>query len=141
MINNNDTIDTTTNDTTTNTTETARNTCPICIEEIDSVNEYNTPCGHCFHNDCIQTWLVTNNSCPMCRARVLEEPELVGPRELVVVESTRQIVFTVLRELVANNRAFTIANISIEVRRYFAWRRHVLRLEAGRLIREQRRRL
>lgn len=25
------------------------------------------PCGHCFHQNCVQRWLLEANSCPMCR--------------------------------------------------------------------------
>lgn len=26
-----------------------------------------TPCGHYFHENCLEIWLDTNESCPMCR--------------------------------------------------------------------------
>ncbi|KAG5631872.1 hypothetical protein H5410_003589, partial [Solanum commersonii] len=42
--------------------------CPICMVEfgIDS-KASQLPCKHFFHNDCIVTWLINNNTCPLCR--------------------------------------------------------------------------
>ena len=43
--------------------------CSICLEndnqqEISKIEK----CGHCFHTNCVQRWLVENNSCPICRS-------------------------------------------------------------------------
>ena len=39
--------------------------CPICMEE---VREHRIlPCRHVFCKDCINRWLVSKNSCPVCR--------------------------------------------------------------------------
>ncbi len=39
--------------------------CPICMEE---VREHRIlPCKHVFCKDCINRWLVSKNSCPVCR--------------------------------------------------------------------------
>lgn len=47
----------------------AENTeCTICLEKLavgDSA--LRIPCGHVFHEDCVRTWLQSNNQCPMCR--------------------------------------------------------------------------
>lgn len=41
--------------------------CPICMEKLN----YKThlQCGHCFHDDCIDTWLSSHNTCPLCRQK------------------------------------------------------------------------
>ena len=48
--------------------------CPICISEIDTLDElYTTNCNHSFHHSCLKEWVKTkleNNdrySCPCCR--------------------------------------------------------------------------
>lgn len=43
-------------------------TCAICFEEVDDTKEFQvTPCNHAFHASCLQEWLNSNMSCPMCR--------------------------------------------------------------------------
>lgn len=43
--------------------------CPICITEFEDGEEVkNLPCNHLFHGNCIDTWLVQNSHCPICKA-------------------------------------------------------------------------
>ena len=37
------------------------------------------PCSHRFHNECIESWITSHNSCPLCRAPIVEEDELAIP--------------------------------------------------------------
>jgi hypothetical protein len=55
--------------------------CSVCLEEISSQETQTTSgekaavrtnCNHIFHNGCVQQWLETNDSCPLCRANVTE---------------------------------------------------------------------
>ncbi|XP_012272037.1 E3 ubiquitin-protein ligase AMFR [Orussus abietinus] len=39
--------------------------CAICWEKMDSARKL--PCGHLFHNSCLQSWLEQDTSCPTCR--------------------------------------------------------------------------
>jgi hypothetical protein len=43
--------------------------CPICTELLEPHTKRCTctPCGHWFHERCIQYWCSVNASCPMCR--------------------------------------------------------------------------
>lgn len=47
--------------------------CPICITEFEDGEEVkNLPCNHMFHGNCIDTWLVQNSHCPICKADLLQ---------------------------------------------------------------------
>ena len=50
--------------------------CSICMDKIKTNQKFRAlPCSevkqHCFHTKCIDQWLQRNNSCPVCRAKVL----------------------------------------------------------------------
>lgn len=42
--------------------------CPVCTEEFE-INETakKLPCAHIFHSECIDPWLKSNCTCPVCR--------------------------------------------------------------------------
>ena len=40
--------------------------CSICLEQINK-EKHELKCGHCFHDECIETWLDKNDTCPYCR--------------------------------------------------------------------------
>lgn len=42
--------------------------CDICFKSYKL--EQQLLCGHCFHNKCINKWLLTHNSCPICRNNI-----------------------------------------------------------------------
>lgn len=43
-------------------------TCPICLEEFRSGQERRTlPCLHGFHKECIDNWLRSHSTCPICK--------------------------------------------------------------------------
>lgn len=46
--------------------------CPICLSDFcagDQVRELPS-CGHCYHQACIDLWLVRRSDCPMCKGKV-----------------------------------------------------------------------
>lgn len=55
--------------------------CSICMENyLPDLEAYNMPCNHNFHFNCIETWILKDPSCPMCRYKLppmeTSEPEL-----------------------------------------------------------------
>ncbi|KAL5240217.1 hypothetical protein ACI65C_007627 [Semiaphis heraclei] len=45
--------------------DTNSDNCAICWEKMDSARKL--PCGHLFHNGCLQSWMEQEPSCPTCR--------------------------------------------------------------------------
>ncbi|WOL05533.1 RING-H2 finger protein ATL56-like [Canna indica] len=57
--------------------------CSVCLERVKEGERCRAlpPCGHVFHVDCVDRWLVRSSGCPICRARVgVATPELVIDR-------------------------------------------------------------
>ena len=62
--------------------------CTMCLEPFSTGEDVSTlGCGHSFHSDCIQRWLVTTvfvvRTCPICRQNPLshvEEEDVQQPR-------------------------------------------------------------
>ena len=47
---------------------TCSTTCAICLEDYTKGQEIRTlPCMHNFHSACVDKWLLTNKSCPVCK--------------------------------------------------------------------------
>lgn len=47
--------------------------CAVCLDElVAGTKVQRLPCSHCFHKDCITSWLKKSNdqSCPLCRRQV-----------------------------------------------------------------------
>jgi Ring finger domain len=55
-----------------------RQECPICLADLHEAttdSALRTPCGHSFHEDCLKSWLLKNENCPICRAPVFSPDE------------------------------------------------------------------
>jgi hypothetical protein len=44
--------------------------CSICLDEI-VIDNIELPCGHKFHESCVQGWISANQTCPYCRSEVI----------------------------------------------------------------------
>ncbi|KAJ4790395.1 RING finger family protein [Rhynchospora pubera] len=53
--------------------------CSVCLGEYQSDERLQRipPCGHTFHVDCIDHWLSTNSTCPLCRVSLLVTPRRI----------------------------------------------------------------
>ncbi|KAJ1296899.1 hypothetical protein BS78_01G337200 [Paspalum vaginatum] len=49
--------------------------CAVCIAEVAAGEAARLlpRCGHAFHVDCVDMWLRTHSTCPLCRAAVVED--------------------------------------------------------------------
>jgi hypothetical protein len=52
--------------------------CSVCLGGLKNRSVLYTPCGHCFHNKCIRSWLTNHETCPMCRAIIDPKPRDVN---------------------------------------------------------------
>ncbi|XP_051135645.1 E3 ubiquitin-protein ligase ATL41-like [Andrographis paniculata] len=62
--------------------------CSVCLSSIDDGEIARTlpNCKHTFHVDCVDRWLATNSTCPICRTAA--EPRLVAESREAMVVST-----------------------------------------------------
>ncbi|KAF8084795.1 hypothetical protein N665_0699s0010 [Sinapis alba] len=66
--------------------------CAVCLSEFETEDKLRLlpKCSHAFHMDCIDTWLLSHSTCPLCRSSLLSD---LSPREdprpsfLLVLES------------------------------------------------------
>ncbi|PNT69325.1 RING-H2 finger protein ATL13 [Brachypodium distachyon] len=68
--------------------------CAVCLCEFAAEDELRLlpSCSHAFHVDCIDTWLLSHSTCPLCRSSLLLMAELSppargGPVVVMVLES------------------------------------------------------
>ncbi|KAF5741054.1 RING-H2 finger protein ATL47 [Tripterygium wilfordii] len=75
--------------------------CAVCLCEFSEQDKLRLlpMCSHAFHIDCIDTWLLSNSTCPLCRGTLympglaFENPvfDFEGRREEVTIPSTGEI--------------------------------------------------
>ncbi|KAL5206562.1 hypothetical protein ABZP36_034771 [Zizania latifolia] len=55
--------------------------CAVCLSEFDDDEMLRLlpKCSHVFHPDCIDTWLASHVTCPVCRANLTPDPEIPTP--------------------------------------------------------------
>jgi len=42
--------------------------CAICLHALGAArSQLCLPCGHCFHEKCIRSWIASHTTCPVCR--------------------------------------------------------------------------
>ncbi|CAL5389655.1 unnamed protein product [Camellia sinensis] len=60
--------------------------CAVCLSEFDEGETVRVlpECSHCFHVLCIDSWLRSNPSCPLCRAGTKPPPPPPPPDHVVV---------------------------------------------------------
>ena len=57
-----------------NKLEEDKKNCVICMEDFKNGDKStNLPCLHMFHTNCIQSWLKTQNTCPICKFELTQD--------------------------------------------------------------------
>ena len=63
--------------------ENNENICSICLETFRVGDEVtwskDLRCHHCFHSDCLITWLMKKEECPVCRSSFLCREDFIIP--------------------------------------------------------------
>ncbi|XP_075633289.1 RING-H2 finger protein ATL11-like [Castanea sativa] len=59
--------------------------CAVCLNEFedDETLRLLPKCSHVFHTDCIDAWLASHSTCPVCRANLVPKPGEI-PRTIVL---------------------------------------------------------
>ncbi|KAG0554572.1 hypothetical protein M758_12G105200 [Ceratodon purpureus] len=54
--------------------------CAVCLTEFGDDDRLRLlpKCKHAFHLECIDTWLLSNSTCPLCRRSLLPDPHVHG---------------------------------------------------------------
>jgi hypothetical protein len=54
----------------------SKHTCTICLGEYEGGEELRRlPCLHAFHRPCIDAWMASNHTCPICRLDLIGEQQ------------------------------------------------------------------
>lgn len=67
---------------------TSRDDCAVCLSEYQNGEQVRLLplCRHSFHLHCIDTWLSTHESCPVCRHSVLDHPHHHNPQSSMITD-------------------------------------------------------
>ncbi|KAL0429398.1 UNVERIFIED_CONTAM: E3 ubiquitin-protein ligase EL5 [Sesamum radiatum] len=53
--------------------------CAVCLDDIRGGDSYRElrECGHCYHSKCIDLWLRSHSTCPLCRTKI-PQPQIIS---------------------------------------------------------------
>jgi len=100
--------------------------CPICLCDVSPQYTGITPCGHCFHEDCLKTVLANQASCPQCRHPVTVGDILKGCQLLTLekdscAEDTRSQYGTKIACMVSRVRRLRAEDPTAKVIVFVQW--------------------
>jgi hypothetical protein len=68
----------------------AQSSCCICIENFVQGDRMRfAPCGHAFHQQCIDPWLAEHTQCPMCKCDLAEKTQSVADAAFAMLMSRK----------------------------------------------------
>ena len=57
--------------------------CCICLDKLNK-NIKTLPCNHKFHITCLNQWILSNPTCPMCRSSISYHPQQIRQRNVTM---------------------------------------------------------
>merc|ERR1719233_1047339 len=74
-------------------------TCAVCIENIEIGEWFKKlpQCQHCFHATCIDQWLSTRATCPICRDEILPDENGGNPSAQIIRDNESRFVLRFTR--------------------------------------------
>ncbi|KAK2974240.1 hypothetical protein RJ640_016726, partial [Escallonia rubra] len=73
--------------------------CAVCLHDVAGGETHRKlpKCGHCFHADCIDDWLRSKLTCPLCRSQVCHlPPQHQRPRQRRILTHIVALCLTML---------------------------------------------
>ncbi|KAJ4801838.1 hypothetical protein LUZ62_053084 [Rhynchospora pubera] len=95
--------------------------CAVCLCEFNQEDKLRLlpKCSHAFHLECIDTWLLSHSTCPLCRRSLLDYSNSCSPLVFVLEsgsESSREIgTVSDRRETVQNTHLAPIGDDELEL--------------------------
>ncbi|KAE8718770.1 RING-H2 finger protein ATL13 [Hibiscus syriacus] len=81
--------------------------CAVCLCEFELEDKLRLipKCSHAFHMECIDTWLLSHSTCPLCRANLIPDfsPGNACSPVVLVLESGSESSREIVSEIVENN--------------------------------------
>ncbi|XP_010437439.1 PREDICTED: RING-H2 finger protein ATL7-like [Camelina sativa] len=64
--------------------------CSVCLGDYQANEKLQQmpSCGHTFHMECIDVWLTSHTTCPLCRLSLIQKPSPQGPEVVSSMENS-----------------------------------------------------
>lgn len=93
--------------------------CSVCLSEFEENESLRLlpKCNHAFHVTCIDTWLTSHSSCPLCRANIAPANTISGPNHHPPAEETihRGVAVSALQYQRRNDSVLVIQDLEMGV--------------------------
>lgn len=92
--------------------------CVVCRDHNDEVTSVVMPCGHVFHEDCLKSWIMQKQTCPICNQSLFDfsqkdshsnqDPLKIGMQEPSVQNAIDRIQQANMANMIEYCKAFNI---------------------------------
>ena len=90
--------------------------CLICREELTPANVKKLSCGHFFHVECLEKWIIDHSTCPFCKAEIIvNDAQQQQQQQQQQINGNQQIhqhhgLFDLIQEAILRHRVGPIIN-------------------------------